>query len=229
MPFEPTSSKTITDMQTEIEKALEHLSQRRELPDDLRPLLSLAPPKSGKVHVSLRKKDRQIKKTASAQNWSPESGTVSISFETAETGGPSRKGVWKLGLIPELEAQEASGLRRAGGPLERLVSALQRAEKDLHFVALKWFRDKCLPQAGFAPQDDRQSLIVQAIDRGWVFTGKVNNPRTPQFPVTTIRLNRSHPEVRRMLVEEAAESAPDFRPVDIPGERLSQTILGERR
>jgi hypothetical protein len=56
---------------------------------------------------------------------------------------------------------------------------------------------------------------------------KVPNPKSPQFPVTAIRLNRLLPEIQAILGEQVADS--DFRPVDIRGEQLSATVLRERR
>ena len=51
---------------------------------------------------------------------------------------------------------------------------------------------------------------------------------TPMFPVTAIRLNRSLPEVRRLL-GVAGDAAPRVKPVAIRGEALSATVLRERR
>jgi hypothetical protein len=61
-----------------------------------------------------------------------------------------------------------------------------------------------------------------------VLTSKVPNPKSPAFPVTAIRLNRSLPEVAEILGAPAPPPA-EFSPIAIRGEELSQTVLRERR
>lgn len=61
-----------------------------------------------------------------------------------------------------------------------------------------------------------------------MLVGKVSNPRAPEFPVTTIRLNRLLPEVQQ-VIGDSGRTDSDFHPVEIPGEPLSTTILRERR
>jgi len=56
----------------------------------------------------------------------------------------------------------------------------------------------------------------------------VPNPKSPQFPVTTVRLNRLMPEVKVVLGQNGSSDL-DFHPVEIAGEPLSATILRERR
>ncbi len=122
---------------------------------------------------------------------------------------------------------------RAEDPARDLMLALARAEQDpqLGFVSLKWFRDTYLPRQGHAwdvAPDARQRVLVEAINRGWILTSKVANPKNPQYPVTAIRVNRPLADVRRILDQEAGFASP-FAPITIPGERLSETVLRERR
>jgi hypothetical protein len=65
------------------------------------------------------------------------------------------------------------------------------------------------------------------IDKRLVLVGKVPNPKSPQFPVTSIRLNRLMPELQEVL--GLPKKDLDFHPIRIKGEPLSATILRERR
>jgi hypothetical protein len=114
-----------------------------------------------------------------------------------------------------------------------LVRALDRAEsrRGYTFVALKWFRDAALISEGFAwasVDSERQAVLRRAIDNRLVLTSKVPNPKSPQFPVTAIRLNRLMPEVKAILATPD-DGLPDFQPVSIRGESLSSTVLRDRR
>jgi hypothetical protein len=113
-----------------------------------------------------------------------------------------------------------------------LIKALDRAESQpgYSFVALKWFRDTALPSEGFAWANAAsvREALRDCIDKRLVLTSKVPNPRSPEFPVTAIRLNRLMPEVRAILGTEDG-GMPDFQPVPIRGENLSATVLRERR
>ncbi|MGA2132370.1 MAG: hypothetical protein ABSH50_08765 [Bryobacteraceae bacterium] len=118
-------------------------------------------------------------------------------------------------------------------PARDIVLTLAKAELDpeLGFVSLKWFRDSYLPLQGHswaAVPDQRERVLVNAIERKWILTSKVENPKNPQFPVTAIQLNRPLAEVRAIL-----DSDPGFRstfnPIVMTGEPLSETVLRERR
>src|SRR5207245_7195602 len=99
------------------------------------------------------------------------------------------------------------------------------------FVPLKKFRDEILPLGKFESMPtevERRNALDSVIKRKFVVVGHIPNPRSPQFPVTTIRLNRLMPEVKTTL-GGGDNSDLEFRPVEIPGEPLSTTILRERR
>jgi len=121
----------------------------------------------------------------------------------------------------------------APDPLSDLIRALDRAESrpGYHFVALKWFRDAALLEEAFPwAQSDpaRREVLRDAIEKRLILTGRIPNPRAPQFPVTSIRLNRLLPEVQAIL-GTSGPAGEDFHPVEIRGESLSTTILRERR
>ena len=226
--------KTILDAQSEIETALRHASAfAAQLPDVLKPLAELAPPKGFRVQVSLRhrkgKESRQVPTNASVGRWSPDSGLVAISYRPAtseeEEAIESAVETEKNSLAPPADT--------AGDPDCDIVLALAKAELDpqLGFVSLKWFRDTYLPRQGLpwaALPDERQRVLVHAIERKWILTSKVSNPKNPQFPVTAIKVNRPLAEVRSILEQEPGFRS-GFNPISMRGEPLSQTVLRERR
>jgi hypothetical protein len=235
------SEKTIAEEQSEIEAALDRLpALAAQLPAALKPLVKLSPRKGLRVQVSLRrgspKESRQVKQNAPAGSWLPDSGVVAIYYQpsTPEEDEAVESSVADVqdSLAKPVEAA-AKPLEFGGDPAQEIVMALARAEKDpqLGFVSLKWFRDAYLPQQGFpwaAIPAERQRVLVSAIDRNWILTSRVANPKNPQFPVTAIKVNRPLSEVHSILEQEPG-SRSGFNPVAMRGEPLSQTVLRERR
>jgi hypothetical protein len=225
--------KTILDAQSELEAALQHLASLvAQLPDELKPLAKLAPRNGMRAQVSFRyaKKERRVSKSLPAARWVPDSGLVAISYiaaasdETLALDTPARA---------PTKSSPAAAADIAEDPARDIVMTLAKAELDpqLGFVSLKWFRDTYLPQRGYswaASADERQRALVNAIERRWILTSRVANPKNPQFPVTAIKVNRPLAEVRRILDQEPAFRSA-FDPIAITGEPLSQTVLRERR
>jgi hypothetical protein len=139
--------------------------------------------------------------------------------------------------MPQSPSQNISGQGLYVHPAQAdLLKALERAEArpGWSFVPLKKFRDEILPAEPIASNASKlagvewQNVLRSAIEKKLVLLGKVPNPKSPQFPVTTVRLNWLMPEVQRIL---GKSDGPDlgFHPVEIRGESLSTTILRERR
>ena len=152
------------------------------------------------------------KKPKNATDWSPESGEIRVTFEPAK---PSRQAT------------------RQSDPISDLVRSLNRAESTpgYDFVSLKWFRDVVLPAEGFDWTESvtaRQAALREAIEKRLVLTSKFQNPKSPQFPVTGIRINRLLRAAQAILGADAGLDS-EFDPVAIPGEKLSATVLRERR
>jgi hypothetical protein len=99
---------------------------------------------------------------------------------------------------------------------------------------LKKFRDEILPaerpedMPNLRTAEAQRHFLQQAIEKRLVLVGKLPNPKAPQFPVTTIRLNRLMPEVAAALGQRGSTDL-GFSPIEIRGEPLSATILRERR
>jgi hypothetical protein len=216
----------------------------RKLVDPLRDALrhlSYFPPEHYQIRVFLLDESgRKKRSNAAARSWSPDSGRIEIRFEPAsqrqeqlrpQTLGrienllpsePDRLSAEPAGSTPNLHPAEADILR-----------ALNRAESrpGWSFVPLKKFRDELLPQehlASMRTEVEQHSTLRSVIEKRFVLLGKVPNPKSPQFPVTAIRLNRLMPEVRAALGQKGNADL-DFHPVEIQGEPLSVTILRERR
>jgi hypothetical protein len=196
---------TISELESELQKSfvvLRELEERGELPRELKSLLALAPPDGASVHVSLRQRDtgRQLRTSGPVQAWTPRACGVWVIYEVAQG----------LGGIGGPQPRTIEG---SGNPLLDFISALDHVEKDphLHFVSLKWFRDTYLPKRGYDWANDPdlpRQMVHEAAEAEMILTSKVPNPKTPEFPVTTIQLNRTHPKVQRMLESLAPKPAP---------------------
>jgi hypothetical protein len=214
--------KTIEQVESQFEqKVQDALKELQLLPDGFKHC----------VRFHGRAKDK--KRTASFENsWSPETDSIYIRFEKAEE--PPSAAVTAISSAPLPHSVPVTSAQPAStDPLSDLIRALDRVEsrRGYDFVALKWFRDTALPLTGISWTNSdatRQSVLRSAIDRRFVLTSKVANPKSPQFPVTAIRLNRLMPDVQKIL-GNGDEHPLDFQPVDIRGESMSATILRERR
>src|ERR1700693_6138691 len=103
----------IEELESQVEEGLSKLRSPEFQSLDLDPLV----PKGYRVHVSLTdKKGRKKRRDASADNWSPESGEIRISFE------PETKSVVAFGEAIKQESTPTSD------PVSDLVRALDRAE-----------------------------------------------------------------------------------------------------
>jgi hypothetical protein len=175
------------------------------------------------LHRGGRKKRRDADFEA---NWDADVDSIRIEFSPIEE---------EIETATEQDPYSSKAVNRGLGEdrLSDLVRALDRAEgrPGYEFVSLKWFRDNALVREGFswaADESARHDVLREAIDRRWLLTSKVANPRPPNFPVTAIRLNRQMPEVIALLGGRAG-SPTGFRPVSIRGEPLSATVLRDRR
>ena len=214
----------------------------KKLVDPLRDALrhlSYFPPEPYQIRVSLLDESgRKKRSNAAARSWSPDSGRIEIRFEPASQEQLHSRALSSteniLGGEPDRLAAEPADSTPHLHPAEAdLLRALDRAESKpgWSFVPLKKFRDELLPQehlASMRTEVEQHNTLRSVIEKRFVLLGKVPNPKTPQFPVTAIRLNRLMPEVRTALGQKGNADL-DFHPVEIQGEPLSTTILRERR
>jgi len=109
--------------------------------------------------------------------------------------------------------------------IQQLCLALAEAEKaGRAFIALKRFRDEELTTHGYAWAGSlahRQAVLARAIESGAVTTSQIPNPKAPQHPTTTVKLNRES--------EYAKTVAPRFQPIRAKGgASASEIILRDR-
>lgn len=209
--------KTVADLQVELARALAavlELDAKGALPPELGSLRRLAPPPGFAAEVSLRHRenDRQIKSTASASGWNAQTCAAWIEY------------------VPDPDATSAGDQDDAKDEivcsLIRLLDEVERQPRK--FTSWTWFRDQHLPKQGWNQSKEQiQQVIVRATVSGVLKTSKVKNPKQPDYPVTSIELDREHPLVRRVLNQTGVASR--FEPVSLPGVPLSETVREDRR
>lgn len=213
--------RTIKEVEAQVEE---------KVSDALRELDVL--PEGYCCRVRIRGKAKSKRQSASFENsWSPDRDSIQITFEAKSdqpqvTSQPAVRAASTSLPDPKLKSGSVND------SVSDLIRALDRAESQpgYNFVALKWFRDTALPSEGFAwaSPDSVRDVLRDSIGKRLILTSKVPNPRSPQFPVTAIRLNRLMPEVKAILgIQDDGMS--DFQPAPIRGESLSATVLRERR
>lgn len=218
-----------------------NLSSGLSLKDSL-DKVGYAVPQQSQPRVTLSNaKGRKIKRNASADNWSPESDVIEIRLEPVPQEHKSPEISRQIENASRAQPQDVpKGIADSDSYLHpaeaELLRALDRAESKpgWSFVPLKKFRDDILP---LEPREsipslrtdvEQRHMLQSVIDKRFVLVGKVPNPKSPQFPVTTIRLNRLMPQVK-VALGQGGNLDLDFHPVEIRGEPLSTTILRERR
>jgi hypothetical protein len=205
--------------------------------------LGYSVPENFKLRVSLRRADgRKQPSNAGAGTWTPGTGRMQFWLEpaapekTASPLGTSRQGESLPGAAQAAGTKVSQAPAGPGVPVHpaeaELLRALDRAESTpgWSFVSLKKFRDEILPSENIPSirtDVERQNVLRTAIDKRLILKKPVPNPKSPQFPVTSIRLNRLMPEVQEVLGYTKKDL--DFHPIHIKGEPLSATILRERR
>jgi hypothetical protein len=195
-----------------------------------------------RLHLSLLSAGgRKKRSSAAAHTWVPEKSEPAQFW--LEPSAPETTAIPSETPHPEplsvLPVKSMDASRDPGGcgvyihPAEaELLKALDRAESTpgWSFVSLKKFRDEILPSQdvpSIRSDAERQSVLRSAIDKRLILKKPVPNPKSPQFPVTSIRLNRLMPEVQAVLGKPKTDL--DFHPIHLKGEPLSATILRERR
>ena len=223
--------KKVKEVELEFSKKLDNA-----LADILQDL-GYSVPQSHQIKTSLLDSNgRKKRSSASADHWSPVLGRIEIRFEPVHqeqrqvdpaTSQPAAR------VSPAKPEKLSIGMPGVHPAEADLLIALDRAESrpGWNFVPLKKFRDEILPQEhlqSIRTDVERRSVLNSVIEKKLVLLGKVINPKSPQFPVTTLRLNRLMPEVKVVLGQTNIQDL-DFHPIDISGEPLSATILRERR
>src|SRR5580693_799148 len=222
------SALTIPAAEEIIEDALNELAYSQD-PGLVRALRFLAPPGYQAIVELCSESGRSKRRNASAESWSPEDDEVRIYFERIDGEEPTPR----LSRVPrafagraseEEDEAEVTSPADMDARIKEICSALAEAERGGHaFIALKWFRDSFLPRKAFRwnqHPETRQAVLAEAIQRGVVITSKIANPKTPAYPTTTIRLNRTEAGI--------PDEAQRFHPVAVHGDSIAEAIEEER-
>ena len=225
-------SKNVKEVELEFSRKLDNLLS------DILQDLGYSLPQSHQVKASLLDSHgRKKRSNAAAVNWSPVMGRIEIRFEPAVPEEKELNSMVATTAAKQPAANAGKLPKDIAGVLPAeadLLKALDRAESrpGWSFVPLKKFRDEILPQEHLPSSANtdvhHRAVLESVIGKNLVLVGRVPNPKSPQFPVTTIRLNRLRPEVKAVLGQNGSSDL-DFHPVEISGEPLSATILRERR
>lgn len=206
---------SIPDLERAVVQALvkvRELSAAGSLPPVL-DALNVLVPRGFRVHVELcpYADTPEDEMRARVQPWDAANGEIALSFE------PLRDEPREEPREERRDERREEAPRAAPTPPDvataqrDVIAIVARAENDpsFSFLALKFLRDTLLPrQIGWArdPQE-AQIQINRSIDAGILVTGKVENPRMPAYPVTTVSLNRESGLVQEVLAG-LAPSAP---------------------
>ena len=192
----------------------------------------------------------------------PQASGRDVEVEMAEKEGGA-SGEMRIVFTASVPAGGEPSPDALGDPASRrrdIIEALVRAEVRVGYrsISLDWFRDGALSdEFAWARQySARAQALDAAIGDGVILTGKGYDPRAPDCPLATVRLNRLHPETAEILAEKfppskrkpwypPGEPSPpiypegwddptkrrgfDFPRIQIRGKPLSQTVIEERR
>jgi hypothetical protein len=115
-----------------------------------------------------------------------------------------------------LETEEVTSLQ-----IQQCCEALAEAEKaGKLFIALTWFRDNGLTAHSYSWAESpahRRAVLTKAIDVGAIVTASIPNPKAPQHPTTTVKLNRES--------EYAQAVTPRFQPIRARGGASASEIV----
>jgi hypothetical protein len=203
---------TISDIEQIVQNGLEAL-RNAPLNDQITAALKFLTPPGYRPIAQLEEDGRKKRRSAAASNWNPETGEIVIYFERAESGSPPAPAVPPR-MVQNENVQPvpgAPGRNRipegasdgSAGPdsqdvspvqIQQCCEALAEAEKaGKAFISLKWFRDHRLATCGYpwtSSAADRHAVLTRTIEVGAVLTSSTLNPRAPQHPTATVRLNR---------------------------------------
>jgi hypothetical protein len=190
-----TTPATINDIEEAIRLGLEAL-RRAPMNDAITMALGFLIPEGFAPVVQLEEEGRKKRGNSAASNWDPEKGEIVIYFERTAASHPVRaqQFVGQPTGAPRMAkpAVPAEPAEATAEELHQCSEALAQAEAEgKPFIALKWFRDTALPSYSYPwtiSPASRQRVLTKAIESGIVVLDKVPNPKSPQFPTTTVRL-----------------------------------------
>ena len=160
--------------------------------------------------VQLEEEGRKKRSNSAASNWDPEKGEIVIYFERAAASRAAPQTVNAAIRFASRLPVPVEPAETTAEELHQCCEALAQAQSEgKPFIALKWFRDTALPAYSYPwtiSPASRQRVLTAAIESGAVELNKVANPKSPQFPTTTVSLARhGEPAKVEPVVEEDKE------------------------
>ena len=118
-------------------------------------------------------------------------------------------------------------------PLIRFIYLLDQAEQEVDSLPVKWetFLGAYLTQVRNGSSNlaaDADRVLLQAFLKGIAWTPGVYKGDPGTFRASSVRLNRTHLEVEKVL-GRSSDQTVEFEPVVILGEPLSDTVIRDRR
>jgi hypothetical protein len=249
-----TSEPTISDIEQTVQNGLEALRDA-PLNEQITAALKFLTPRGYRPIAQLEEDGRKKRSTASASNWSPETGEIVIYFERTEPelDPPAGRNETSFETFAKWNRRVKAGIRHdplkspsaerhaatrdaiaatleertvSDSEIEELCLALAEAEKaGKAFIALKWFRDNDLTTHGYAWTESLAHR--QAVLSKAFDAGAV---LTTQIPNPKAPL---HPTTTIRLNREskyAQAVAPRFQPIKLRGEgpTASEILLRDR-
>jgi hypothetical protein len=186
---------TINEIEETIRVGLEAL-RRAPMNDAITAALSFLIPDGFAPVVQLEEEGRKKRSNSAASNWDPERGEIVIYFErTAATSARRVENMQPVSRVAKIQSP-GEPAEATAEELRQCTEALAQAESGgKPFVSLKWFRDTALPSYSYPwtiSPVSRQRVLTKAIESGVVALDKVPNPKSSQFPTTTVRLSRQN-------------------------------------
>ncbi len=111
--------------------------------------------------------------------------------------------------------------------LQELAEILRSLEERMYFVGWNWFRDQYLPQCGLEWAKDpgkNEALLRQGIKERLLTKWRTFDPDQPGEPLAVIMVNRTYSG----LPSDYSRSDEPFKPIEIRGGPISQTVIEDR-
>ena len=210
------STVTISDLEQYVQNGLEAL-RNAPLNEEIRKALNLLAPEGYRAIAQFEEDGRKKRGTASAANWNPATGEIVLYFEPLTRPLETPKSTSAAAPLHETPAAKPASNAEQ---IEQCCRALAEAETaGRQFIALKWFRDIALLNAGFPWSNSpelRQQILTAAIEQDLIQTKKIPNPKSVLHPTTIVSLKRT------------AATASRFNPIPITGVSASETLVRDR-
>ena len=206
---------------------------RKALAEALAPILAANLPQAEgyQIRLEIIENGRKTLGFVSCEDWKAASGEIRIKFGPVAAPGrhafPGATG--GAAEYDESGDREYVYTEQDYSDLARALHDVEKACKPAP-VPLEHFLDSCLPALDCdwcKWRGGRVNAVRRGIEDGIIFPSWMPDPDSPESWVKGLRLNNSHPFVVKVLYG-ANRGLDDFKPMEIRGEPLSETIIRNR-